>query len=153
MGAKTDPALVAVMRQEFMAGATLRDLAEKHNLGLRTLARASKDGGWEADRVRQLCCQAVPMLARAADQRVETVEKGWQSRLGNILNSTGEITERVASLLVRQDLSRENYQDLASLLRILTGSLESLRKLIPADPVPPSENVWQFNITTAVYSG
>lgn len=132
MGAKTDPALVAVMRQEFMAGESLRDLAQKHGLNLRTLARLAKAGDWNCQRGRQRLSTALPKLEKAADARVESIVTDWRGRLESIACQCTSVAGRASDLLNRADLDQADFRDLASLLKIMIDGLSKLREVLPA---------------------
>lgn len=145
MGAKTDPTRVAVMRQDFMAGASLRQLAEKHGLTLRTLARWSRAGEWDKDRSRQRMSTALPSLERAADERAAAVNKTWEERLQGTIDSLAYVVERTSVMLTHVDMEKSDLRDLCGMLKIAVDALDKIRGMVtPATPevicsIPESE--------------
>jgi hypothetical protein len=142
MTAPINSALIATIRQEFLGGESLRALAAKHGISLRTLASRSKNENWNQQRDLQRSATQLPAVAGAADRRAAQIAKDWKGRLGPLLDRTGEIADRVTELLSQADLSGADFRDLATLLKLLTDAMGKLSSLATEHssedkPVPP----------------
>jgi hypothetical protein len=132
MNLKMDPATAETCRQEFMAGTSLRDLAAKHGLSLRTLATYSRAGGWDAQRKLQRTATAVPALMEAVEARVEAVRGDWSARIAGLIENMGSVAERAGDLLARQKFTGTDFRDLASLMRVMIDGIAKLKEMAPA---------------------
>lgn len=144
MGAKTDPALVAVMRQEFMAGARLRQLAGKHGLTLRTLARLSKDEGWEYQRDCQWMSTTLPALEKVADARVEAVNWTWEERLQGAVDFLAIVAERASAMLAGVDIRAADLRDLCGTIKIAVDTLNKIQSIMPAQMANKTQDLNTF---------
>lgn len=139
MGAKINDAVIATIKQEFMAGASLRELAVKHGVSLRTLAARSKTEEWAVARDLQQTATAVPALVKAADMRAETVNANWRDVVEGLLGDLMEVSRRSGELLRQSDLSRLDPRELATLIKILGDSAARLAELNPASVNKPRQ--------------
>jgi formate dehydrogenase maturation protein FdhE len=114
-------------KQEFMAGATLRQLAKKHKRHLRTLANWSKEGNWDNERYIQRTATALPVLA-------ETINKAWRERVESIVGTLTDVSMHAAILLAGKRLDNLDYRELATLIKLLADSTGRLAELLPKPP-------------------
>jgi hypothetical protein len=131
MGAKVDAATLATVRQDFMAGMSLRDLADKYGISLRTLATHSKKDEWAVQRDLQRFATTVPMLAEAADRRVEAVKGDWANVIERLTQNMMNAINKAGELLGEQSLEKTDFKDQASLIRVLIDGLAKLKELAP----------------------
>ncbi|MFW5871255.1 MAG: hypothetical protein ACOCVH_02085 [Verrucomicrobiota bacterium] len=124
---------LASIRQEYLAGkGSLRKLAKAHGLSYAALAKYASAGGW-ADEKRSIDENRPKMgqLVRAADNRAAAIEQSWRKRVEPILNTVGGIIEREADLLNRSNTKGATWQERATLIKLLTDSLEKLHRALP----------------------
>jgi hypothetical protein len=132
MGAKINDAVIAIIKQEFMAGASLRELAVNHGVSLRTLAARSKDEEWAVARDLQQSATAVPALIKAADARAQAVSSAWQDKVGGIMSDLMEVSRRIGELLRLSDLSTMDPRELVTMIKILSDSMARMVDRLPA---------------------
>lgn len=130
MSAKIDEAKMEVIRMDFLAGCSLRELERRHGVSERAIAYRSKSEGWVAQRDMQRSAAAVPEIAAAADRRAEAVASGWKERVGFLCDQCSVVATRAMDLLVRRDLSMADYRDLCSITKIMVDTLAKLRETV-----------------------
>ncbi len=132
MGTRIDETKMAAVRQEFLAGGTLRELAARHGISERTLAARSRADGWAETRRLQQTAAMMPALAAAADRRAEVVGDYWKDQVRLILNVTTGVAFRVAEMMRTTSLNNIDARDLTLMLKALTDIMTRLADLVEA---------------------
>ena len=133
MSAKISDSLLATCRLDYLGGQSLRQIAEKRKISLKSLANVSKAQQWvEARRLQQFSTQA-PALISAATDAVGAVASSWREQVEHTLHSITAICKRAALVLGKRGLDSEDLATLSGVIRVMCEAMPKLADLSNAN--------------------
>ena len=118
-------AKVEIMRQDYLAGTTLRALVKKHKVAMRTITKYSTEGGWEKQRRLLQTSAELPNVAAAADNRAVAVADRWRSQIDSTIGACMWICQRLTDKLQRGDLE-VTAPEASTMIQRLISAVERL---------------------------
>lgn len=119
---------LALIRSEYMAGASLRELAAKHGISLSSIGNVSSREGWVDRRDSEQLKTIVPEIIESADKRVALVAKNAGEKIVAICDQIQNISGEVVERLSKADFSETDLRDLVVITKTLNDTWVKLQE-------------------------
>lgn len=119
---------IALMRSDFIGGATLRQLASKYGISLASVGAISSREGWVEKRETEQLRAIVPEIIESTDKRVALVAKNAGEKIVAICDQIQNISGEVVERLSKADFSETDLRDLVVITKTLNDTWVKLQE-------------------------